>query len=65
MKKEINYNEDKGELTIKLTFKKRKYATEEKILHDGEVRHLIPKDIQKQFTLFECPKKPLSNIPED
>ena len=65
MKKEINYNEKKGELIIKLSFKKRKYATEEKILHDGKVRHLIPKDIQKQFALIKSPEKPLSNIPED
>ena len=47
---------------IKVEYKERKYANQPKLIHSGEVTHLIPDEFLGKIKLVESPSKELSNI---
>tara|TARA_R100001510_G_C7518458_1_gene114977 strand:+ start:165 stop:476 length:312 start_codon:yes stop_codon:yes gene_type:complete len=60
MNKKVIVKDNK--LYIEISFKKRKYASEEKIVFSDDVRVLIPKEYQEVARLISKPKKKISNI---
>lgn len=49
-------------LKITISIKKRVYAHEKKIIHDGNVEHLIPPKLVGKIKLISAPQKKVSNM---